>query len=88
MRQPQVQDSTPKLKAITAAARPNLSNGKIQELEELLTGHGDIFAMASENYRRRPRGEPCNGSMYIFECPLFPLQLSREPVSYLSLPNS
>jgi hypothetical protein len=33
------------LQHVVAATRPHLRNGEIQELEELLTEHEDIFAM-------------------------------------------
>jgi hypothetical protein len=32
------------------AARPNLSDAEVRELEELLTEYGDIFAMKSDDY--------------------------------------
>jgi hypothetical protein len=32
------------------AARPNLSDAESRELEEILTEHGDIFDIKSDNY--------------------------------------
>jgi hypothetical protein len=49
--QPHSQDTTPKFQDVTAAVRPNLSDGESRELEEPLTEYGDIFAMNSKNYR-------------------------------------
>jgi hypothetical protein len=43
MEQPQVKDITLKSQDVTAAASSNLSDAESQELEELLTEHGDIF---------------------------------------------
>jgi hypothetical protein len=37
---------------VIAVAKPNLSNAESQELEELRTKYGDIFAMESDDYRR------------------------------------
>jgi hypothetical protein len=48
--QPHVQDTTPKLQDVITAARPNLNDTEPQELEELLTEYGDIFAMKSDDY--------------------------------------
>jgi hypothetical protein len=35
---------------VAEAARPHLSNGEFQELEELLADYNDIFAVASEDH--------------------------------------
>jgi hypothetical protein len=40
---------------VIAAARPTLSDAESQELEELLTEYGDIFAMKSDDYERTKR---------------------------------
>jgi hypothetical protein len=37
---------------VTEAARSHLSNGEIQELEELLAGYEGIFAADSEDYNQ------------------------------------
>jgi hypothetical protein len=50
--QPQTQDLGSKLEDTVTAARPHLTNGKIQGLEELLTEYEDIFAVADEDYGR------------------------------------
>jgi hypothetical protein len=47
--QPQVQDTTPKLKDMIAVAKSKLSDAESRDLEELLTEYGDIFAMKSDN---------------------------------------
>jgi hypothetical protein len=39
------------LQDMITAARPNLGNAESQELEELLTEYGDIFAMKGDDYR-------------------------------------
>jgi hypothetical protein len=48
--QPQIQDTTLKLKNVIATATTNLSDAESQELEELLTKYGDIFGMKSDDY--------------------------------------
>jgi hypothetical protein len=49
VKQSQVQDTTPKLYYVMAAATPNLSNTESLGLEELLTEYGDIFAMKNDD---------------------------------------
>jgi hypothetical protein len=43
--------TTPKLQDVILVARPNLSSGEFQELQEL-TEYRDIFAMDSDDYGR------------------------------------
>jgi hypothetical protein len=52
--EPLTRDTATQLQDVTAAARPNLNNGEIQDLEEL-TEYGDIFAMDSDDYGRTDR---------------------------------
>jgi hypothetical protein len=53
--QPQVQNTTPKLQDVFAAARPAPSDNETRELEELITEYRDIFATKSSDYRRTDR---------------------------------
>jgi hypothetical protein len=39
--------------------KPNMSDGESQELEELLTEYGDIFAMDSDDYEQTDRVYHC-----------------------------
>jgi hypothetical protein len=41
-----------RLNDITEAARPHLSNGEFQDLEELLAEYEDIFAVNSKDHER------------------------------------
>jgi hypothetical protein len=50
--QHQAQDLCSKLEDVNAAAKPHLTNGEFQELNELLTEYEDIFARDDENYGR------------------------------------
>jgi hypothetical protein len=50
--QPQARDANSKLQDAIQAARPHLSDGEFQELEELLAEYEDIFAVDSEDHRR------------------------------------
>jgi hypothetical protein len=50
--QPQTQEPRSKLKEVVTAAKPNLTNGEFQELEELLTEYEDISAEDDEDYGR------------------------------------
>jgi hypothetical protein len=52
LEQPQARDPSSKLQDIPDAARPPLSNGEFQDLEELLAVYEDIFAVGSEDYGR------------------------------------
>jgi predicted ArsR family transcriptional regulator len=52
VRQHQAQDLSSKLEDVITAAKPHLSNGEFQELNELLTEYEDIFATDDEDYGR------------------------------------
>jgi hypothetical protein len=52
LEQPQDRDLTSKLQEVTEAAKPHLSNGEFQELEELLAEYKDFFAVDSEDHGR------------------------------------
>jgi hypothetical protein len=47
---PLAQKTAPQLQDVIAAARTNLSNKEIQELEELITQYGDAFVMKGSDY--------------------------------------
>jgi hypothetical protein len=53
--QPQTQDLGSKLEDIFKEAKPHLTDGEIQGLEELLTEHEDIFPGADEDYGRNKK---------------------------------
>ncbi|XP_023718761.1 uncharacterized protein LOC111870591 [Cryptotermes secundus] len=46
---------TPKLADVTTAAKPHLSPGEFQELEDLVSEYADIFAQDNEDYGRTNR---------------------------------
>jgi hypothetical protein len=50
--QHQAQDLSSKLEDVITAAKPHLTNGEFQELNELLTEYEDIFAGDDEGYGR------------------------------------
>jgi hypothetical protein len=50
LEQPHAGHLSSKLQDITEAARPHLSNGELQDLEELLAEYKDIFVVYSEDY--------------------------------------
>jgi hypothetical protein len=52
LEQLQARNSSSKLQDEIEAARPHLSNGEFQELEELLVKYEDIFAVDSEDHGR------------------------------------
>jgi hypothetical protein len=43
-------ETAPQLVDVLAAARPNLSKGEIQELEEFITEYEDVFVMKISDY--------------------------------------
>jgi hypothetical protein len=49
--QPHVRVTTPKLKEVTVAARPNLRDAESRDLDELLTVYGDFVAMNNNEGR-------------------------------------
>jgi hypothetical protein len=53
--QPQAQDSSSKLEDVIAAAKPHLTNGEFQELEEL-TEYENIFSGDNKDYGRTNKG--------------------------------
>jgi hypothetical protein len=53
--QHQSQDLSSKLEDVIAAAKPHLTNGEFQELNELLTEYEDIIARYDEDYGRTNR---------------------------------
>jgi hypothetical protein len=53
VKQPQVQDTTPKFQDVIAAATPKLSNDESCEMEEPLTKYRDIFSMKNGFYRQK-----------------------------------
>jgi hypothetical protein len=57
--QPQAQDQSSKLEDVITAARPHLTNGEFQELEELLTEYDDIFPGDNEDYGRNNKVYHC-----------------------------
>jgi hypothetical protein len=50
--QHQTQDLSSKLEDVITTAKPLLTNGEFQELNELLTEYEDIFARDDEDYGR------------------------------------
>jgi hypothetical protein len=59
LNQPQAQESNSKLQVITEAAKPELSDGKFQELEKLLTEYDDSSALDSEDHGRTNKVYHC-----------------------------
>jgi hypothetical protein len=59
LEQPQARDLSSKLQDITEAARPHLSNGEFQDLEELLVEYKGIFAVDSEDHGRTNKVYHC-----------------------------
>jgi hypothetical protein len=59
LEQPQAQDPSSKLKDVIVAARPHVSNGEFQELEELLAKYEDIFAVDTGDYGRTNKVYHC-----------------------------
>jgi hypothetical protein len=51
----QVRNTIPKLQNVIEAAKANLSDAEVRELEGLLTEYGNIFAMDSDDYGRTDR---------------------------------